>query len=386
MSATSIKRFALSLLSLLWVSAALAADGPPFDFRADLAVLHPEIAASESFKAWGGPSQLNRWGESPRDASGEQTVFLQKEGSITSATTRALLLKYSLSGKTDIVQTKDYTKAQVSASFGIAKAKMLQEGFSIADFSAVTPLPDPAAGTLGWQIDLEGRTDKRYKVSPEGLAIELSPLTAPASAHDCAAGGDDTTSANDLHHPADADILTAAQVPGSTPIQDIAIRLCNRVFNDIAYQMVGLADVFTDSDSITRQRGFGVCDEKAVVLVSYLRANHIPARMKFLRWRRKGVEQAHACVEYYDSDSAAWLHLDPTWNVHDRGVYRSVKVDGELLTDIRVVDVDWPDDARSPSPLTAQVPDPNDGRLNPWADFCYSPSIEGEPRPGYSFP
>jgi transglutaminase-like putative cysteine protease len=108
----------------------------------------------------------------------------------------------------------------------------------------------------------------------------------------------------------------------------------------------GIAE-FTWSDLLTRDtndRG-GVCDEIAVVAVSYLRALGIKSRLKVLTWSEAGVAKPvqHEALEYED-DNGQWRHLDAGWRTfNDPTAYRLKGLAQNLL----VMDATFPLDSRS---------------------------------------
>jgi hypothetical protein len=379
----------LSLVLIILAGGEMAAQGPPFDFRADLGAIYPEIIDYPPFATWDGTHELARWGESP-NVAGKETVFLQEAGPVTAGMLLVQVQKHATSPP-KVIRHRELSAAEVSESYRSAETRFFGRGFAKEDIEAIIPLPDlDAPKPLTWQIRTVARASRTFTIPADGPVIEVdeaAEAAVSADAHECTPGSEDSESKNDLHHPDDASIIAAAAVANPARVHESAIRLCHRVFNDVRYRMVDLAERFTDADTRVLARKYGICDEKAVILVSYLRANRIPARVKFLRWMRKGKEQTHACVEYFHKQDNAWFHLDPAWDViHNPAIYRTKKVDGEIPTRIKVVDVDWPDDDRSSTAIDNVVPDKaSDGRLNPWGDFCYAPSIEGDPqRPGYS--
>ncbi|MEA2570411.1 MAG: hypothetical protein QOI24_2412 [Acidobacteriota bacterium] len=375
----------LIFLTVLTSFAGLAAERPPFDFRADLAYMHKGLLESQPYSDWKTTHTLRRWSESPRDSAGRRSILLQEEGPVTSSA--ILGIEVEAGGNVSPAPLhREFTKAEVTNSYNEAKGALSRAKLDLDIVTAYPVLDLRASAPLTWRVRLAGRSPRIVAVTAAGIVSAVAPARIPVVPHACTPGVDDALSQDDLHHLNGGKLLAyvLSQVKDVREVHDSAIRLNHAVFNDIEYSMFDLADLYTDSDTVVLERNFGMCDEKAVVLVTYLRTIGIPSRIKFLRWLRDGEEQAHACVEY-DKDGISY-HLDPTWDVvHDRTIYRNTDVDGSKPTKVKAVDVDWPADARSATNIGNYPDVDDDGRLNPWEDFCYSPCKEGDPdRPGYS--
>lgn len=376
--------FAIVIVVILCAgSSVLAEDAPRFDFRADLVGAHPEVFDYVPFAQWDQTHHLERWGESAAGDVDHRVVYTQEAGPIKSSEIFAMRVTQPEDGDARVLNHRVFSPAQVSKSYTAAKSALrTAKGIADEDIVAATPVPVVSAdeSTLHWRLRTRSTEAKMYIVDPAGAVHGVTEAIDSVQPHACMPGSEDARSMNDLHHPHDATVAVFATVNADGP-RDIAYRLLRRVFKKIDYDMTDNIDVFTDSDTRILNRGSGMCDEKAVALVSALRANGIPARLKIIVWYRKGVEQAHACVEYLDENE--WIHLDPTWSVVGApSVYRNTRIDGEFVQKVRVIDIDWPDDARSTTLINDIT---GDGRLNPWEDFCYSPSKKGdEERPGYS--
>jgi hypothetical protein len=355
--------------------------------EADLSVIHPEIASYGPYRAWVKVHGLARWAEYDRAPDGKQTVMLQEERKGTAAekrdVTQAGMFIMEVQGS-KALDHREFSSDEVFHSYEAAGKKY---GFDQIDTASVMPIVDfESPNPISWRFRTLVPRQKVVTISGDEIIEETVPPVSPPTPHECSGTDDDGFLDNDLHHPHDLGIVAdAVRLAGNGTVHDMAKSLCHAVHNQVKYQALLNCDLFTDSDFLTRERGFGICDEMAVLLVTYLRAVGIPARVKFLRWTRK-KEQVHACVEYYVDSEAAWFHLDPTWDkIHQPEVYLKTLVDGGFPKDVRVVDVFWPSDARSSSDIDDDLEDKlNDGRLNPWGDFCYSPTMKGVSRPGYS--
>ncbi|MGN6186971.1 MAG: transglutaminase-like domain-containing protein [Thermoanaerobaculia bacterium] len=381
-----IRLFAIAFIVILCAGSSVrAADGPPLDYRADFIGAHREVFSYQPFLQWDQPAQFQRWGESSAGDGDFRIVYAQKAGPITSSEIFAMRVTQPEEGEATVLDHRLFSQADVLNSYNAAKASLFNVmGFTGEGIGVATPVPGMSGATitLRWRLSTRGVESRTFLVDPNGPLLEVPTVVPP---HTCTPGIEDAESTNDLHHPHDAAVTAFADVT-ATGTHEIVYRLFRRVFKRIDYDMTNNNDVFTDSDNLILRRRSGMCDEKAVVLISALRANGIPARLKMVLWTRKGVTQAHACVEYFHKQQNQWFHVDPTWGVvQNPSVYRNIVIDGEHVTNVRVVDADWPDDARSTSVIIPGVVDiTGDGRLDPWGDFCYFPSKLGEERPGYS--
>jgi transglutaminase-like putative cysteine protease len=381
-----MRRLAIGIALLFCASLAGAADGPPIDIRLHLAVLHPEVFGGSDFKNWEKSGhKLAGWREEKPTATHEQAVVVQNVGPKNASD--MLALNVQLDGEAKVIEALQFAAPEVSVSYQAAEKRVRDElkvdvvgGAPRVDFASPVP--------LGWQMTLEGNGGI-VEVRGSDIASAVRPGEAKT---DCAAGEGDALSQNDLHHPRDPGFAVKAisLVHGITDPDERAKALFDYVRINYVYGTNLDADSYIDSDELTRSRGWGACDEKAVILITFLRAVGISARLKLLRWIRGGESPddtySHASVEYVVNNV---VHcLDPTFNYIDRPeMYRTLIVDGLPVTNVRVVDADWPSDARSTDPVGKKgLPDTDihDGRLNPWKDFCYWPSIDGNERPGYS--
>ncbi len=125
----------------------------------------------------------------------------------------------------------------------------------------------------------------------------------------------------------------------------------------------------------------GVCDELAMVLVSFLRAREIPARMVVLRYyppltAAVQSEASHAIVEYQDEDGL-WYHADPSFTLFEQPEYYRISMEWR---NIRWTTWGEPNDDRYIGTGTTDA----SWLLTPWYDFTVYPSINGEVRDGYS--
>jgi transglutaminase superfamily protein len=385
-------RSMLGALLLFIASVATAEDGPPIDIRLHLAVLHPEVFGHARFKAWErGGQKLTAWREEEISADRKQVVVIQGAGSKYAFD--LLAFQVQLDHKPTVVDVRPFPANIVKLSYRKA-AKLVHDKVNVEVTGGLPHIDFNAPVPLGWELRFgEGGTGT-VKVRGAYIAPPELPVPEEPHPHDCTSGDGDALSQNQLHHPNDPafHLKALVLVNGISDPKQRAEALCDYVFSKYRYGAAQDADAYTDSDELTRSRGWGACDEKAVILITFLRAVGIPSRLKLLRWFRTGEtgtsnEYSHASVEYVVDNVVHYL--DPTFDLKDEPEhYRTLTVDGSRVTTVKIVDADWPDDSRSTDPVgTSGLPDTNsqDGRLNPWKDFCYRPSTGGEERPRYSF-
>jgi transglutaminase-like putative cysteine protease len=365
-----MKRILFFLMSLAFVLGPVLRADPPEDENdrdADLHYLHPELMSDVRFRDFDDGHQVGNWREQVME--GRDVVIVQRSGPIDQAPLIAVEVRPLQTAP--FPHLRVFTSHEVSQEFEKAKG-LLQEGLGFdggdEEVSHLEPVvtfePAPA---LSWRRVVSTRP-------------------APAATASCTPAGDGLAT-NDLHHPRSRAVRleAIAQTMSASDVHEAAAMLCQYVRNQIKYSSYDLAGFYIDSDEIVLRRGEGECDEKAVLLVSYLRALFIPARIKGVRWIRNGKRESHACVEYAVNGVA--YHLDPTRGVVRRpSTYRTESVDGFVPTDVLVMDLDCPDDSMSTQSING-IPDTDshDGRLNPKLDLCYMPpNRKGEPRADYS--
>jgi transglutaminase-like putative cysteine protease len=348
---------------------------PEMDYRLTLAVTHPEIIKTAEYAAW----PLSGWSETR--ATTQQTVVLHAPGPRDIAAKLVYELKVSGKSKT-VLQVVPFSTKTLRRSKAAA-VRELAAYIKTPVIAATATFDLSSARPIIWELETAPTQTYRVAAGAQPMLITPKQLVIAASDRVCIPGDVDAASKrNDLHH---ADGVTVFQKAREltdhlADLNEKVEHLCDAVFEQIPWKNRDLDDIFTDSDQLVLAREFGICDEKAVVLVSYLRAIDIPARMKILRWTRAKKEWAHAVVECLVNGNI--VYLDPTFGkINEPAFYRTAVVDGELPTNLRVVDVDSPDDSRSIAPVNGAVDDSDstDGRLSTWDDFCYTPNVDGDP-------
>jgi transglutaminase-like putative cysteine protease len=353
------------------------------DAQADFAALHPEVANDEGFRFWTQSHPFGKWRELRRTPDDRQIVIVQEAlgdsrvADDVSEIARAELFAAEIQYVGSIAFVKQwhpFLRKEVSGAYRDSKTANNQRRLDKTNDNKIT-IVQPAVSF--------GNVPKLTFQFDTFDLLRFGNRKAPP----CTAGYRDGLSTNDLHHPRDRALSEEARRVVSNPsdVHRSARQLCHYVRLKVNYSSYGVLGVYTLSDRLIRQHFEGECDANAVLLVSYLRSLHIPARIKFVKWQRGGDQEDHACVEYMVNGVA--FHLDPTRDVVNYPeTYRKTPIYGFLPENIRVVDVDWPSDARSTADIGSYPDfDSTDGLLNPWGDFCYTPSRFGKKRKRYSF-
>jgi len=187
---------------------------------------------------------------------------------------------------------------------------------------------------------------------------------------------------NEIHSPYLFKQQADSWTVGPLTIREKAFRIFSNVQRLYKYDSnITNISEFTWRDTLVRDtNGYrGICDEWAVVQISYLRSIGIESRLKFLIWTQNGQGVGHACLEF--NEGGRWVHMDALWSAFDNpGRYRASGAQG-----LTVMDADFPSDSRSTAPAWG-IPDPTgDGKLYPYGDFVINPSYPGNRRPGYSY-
>lgn len=238
--------------------------------------------------------------------------------------------------------------------------------------------------TVEWVIEVENSAGAIAFGSSSGLAKSNRTIDRQQTTSDYLRPlvADDMAT-NEVHSP----YLFAAEAQqwtqGPLSIREKASRIANNVSRTYAYDgSISLISEFTWADYLVRDRNGrrGICDEYAVVQISYLRSIGIPARLKFLIWQdAAGTGVGHACLEF--NEGSRWVHMDGLWNAFDYpGRYRA-----SGARNLTVMDADYPADSRSSTPAWGKPDATGDGKLYPYGDFIIAPGYPGNSRAGYSY-
>ena len=388
---------------------------PRPDTATDLQQRHPEISTNADFRRWlAADGGIGPWYETLTTADQLRSVVIQNAsgtrvfGALVSVSAAPVVRQVA---QVDLAATGQ-TRAQAQQlSADKWAAPLVQVTRPVIDF-----LPDNKF-RMGWEYEViaDGKIetyrliDKKLELSGSRNRLEIAPgrsmgagrsaipggragggnvppapgaaaAAARAAAPDPPVPGDSAD--DDLHGQATFKAEALGWINGLTSVESKAKRINERVFATYAYDnTIKHIDVFTWADVLTRDVNSrkGICDEFAVVAVTYLRAVGIPSRVKLITWTDPtGKPDAHAAVEYFDAGT--WHHMDPTWNkFHEPGAYRAAG-----MTNVLVMDTFDPLDSRSNVDAYG-VPDvPGDHKLHPYFDYVI-PAFPGKREPGYSF-
>jgi mRNA-degrading endonuclease toxin of MazEF toxin-antitoxin module len=357
-----------------------------FAVQDDLAGRHPELLNNDDFKRWLTNNQLGPWHETAPEGQTRTVIVQNAAGSRVFAATVAVDGSQVMrTADVDLTSTKQ-TRDQVRAAATDAK---LQADRIVAIRPTVRFLPS-AKAEVDWEIEVltSPTLIQTYRFSGGKLTPQATRTIRRDPAEYSKTAGDkvkpavaDDMADNELHHLPAFGLEAAAWVQGATTVQEKARRIFDKVRTTYVYDgnIVHISE-FTWADYLTRDRNgrHGICDEWAVVEISYLRSVNVPARLKFLIWTSSGKPVGHAALEY--SDGGTWRHMDALWNAfNDPAVYRR-----SGANNVTVMDADYPLDSRYNGGAWG-VPDVNgDGKLYPYGDFLINPAYPGNGRPGYS--
>lgn len=241
---------------------------------------------------------------------------------------------------------------------------------------------DNGTAAAEWVVEIETEGGIASFSADQGLVTVVRPFDRSAWSKPTRLYLADDLAANELHSP----YLFAAEAQqwtqGPLTVFEKARRIGGNVAGQYRYDgSINLISEFTWADHLVRDRNgrAGICDEWAVVQISYLRSIGIPARLKYLIWQKaSGEGVGHACLEFFDG--IRWIHMDALWNAIDYpGRYRA-----SGNRNVTVMDADYPSDARSNVPAWGKPDLRGDGLLYPYGDFILSPGYPGNARAGYS--
>lgn len=341
---------------------------------------HPRLSEDQDFLAWLKSNGFSYWYDTGyADADSRVVVVSGDETSAWAA------LEESPSGRAMLESDGDrlIPPARLLASVPVDLLALEPREVAIraalsnakADRSALAGARPRVAFVDGKIANVDWEIDLRYPSEGErDPGVERRMLVAPTA---------DDLADNELHSTWLFRQEAEQWTQGPLTIVEKARRIGAMVAQTYSYDS-GIRHIseFTWRDTLVRDQNGrrGICDEYAVVQISYLRSIGIPARMKLLIWQDgagKGV--GHACVEF--RDQSGWHHLDGLWNAFQNpGIYRQ-----SGARNLTVMDADYPFDGRSDQPAWG-VPDPRgDGLLYPYGDFIIGPAYPGNGRPGYSF-
>src|ERR1700753_2852139 len=148
--------FAL-LIAISFTRVAVAISGPPFDFRLQLAVLHPEIYGHPQFQTWNTPIRLAAWSEEPRMPDGTPIVFVRAAGPPSGADTLAFRIQHHEDGTNTVLEVRSFSGAEVQVSYDDAVAALRTKSLQPIT-SAELSIDFAAATRLGWRLTTSTRS------------------------------------------------------------------------------------------------------------------------------------------------------------------------------------------------------------------------------------
>lgn len=356
---------------------------------------YPELATSDDFQSWLRKNGGEFWHETPASADGHVNIVVQ---SLDRSQLYAARLKRRTGAEvsafsSEVVRTTDFDLGRDGLTSRRALLSLSAKTNGTEErVQAVRPVVDfdEEPPRVRWEVELV--TDDAlatFAVGPRDEVKHLATFTldslssvtferpAPLDFPD-----NDWLAENELHHPSlfREEALSIAE--GANTVFDQAIQVCVHVRDNYSYDSsIKHIKTFTWADLLVRHqlKRRGICDELAVVQVSFLRALGIPAVLKFLCFTFGGEVAAHACLEFLDS--GRWIHMDAYNRVMNQPtIYRALG-----WKNITVMDASLPRDDRSNDSAWGVTDVTGDGKLNSYDDFILSPAFPGERRPGYSY-
>jgi transglutaminase-like putative cysteine protease len=355
---------------------------------------HPELTSYRPFRVWLATHGGDIWHETHRSEHGLVTVVVQSldRFHLFAAQTRIAQSENLRGIQANVVVyaefdlfSKVFSRTQ-AARILLSKIKgsdqIIQAIRPVVDFN-VTP------ADLHWEIEvLEKPFVHVFRLyDPDKIEMLYERRLQPAQLVNTTSGeavANDWLDTNELQHPALFVDEALQWVQGCETVVQKAYRIWRNVNDSYVYDAtIKNIEKFTFADILVRDVNgrAGVCDEFAVIQVSYLRALGIPAGIKFLTFRFGGQLTAHACCEFQDETGRS-IHMDALYaDAFDRpSIYRSY-----TAKDVRVMDADFPCDKRSAEPAYGIPDPPGDLQLNPYTDFILQPEYPGNARSGYSY-
>lgn len=353
---------------------------------------HPETREHTGFLSWLAENGASSWHDNGFASDSPQIVVQSYDGSSIWGflESRPEFDSFGeMVAPPEITMNAVFDQQEAQSKRSIIRAALATEGSDLRSVVAVRPQVDftmePAE--LTWEVELaQGEVVSSFSIDQD-LKVQKSderPVKVGAKHQRRPFIMADDLASNELHtlwaFRGQAEEWTA----GPLSVREKARRIFNEVLRLYRYDDgIPLISEFTWRDTLVRDRNNyrGICDEFAVVQISYLRAIGIPARLKFLIWQDSaGQGVGHGCLEFREGNT--WVHMDALWRAFDNSqVYRN-SVGARNLT---VMDADYPSDSRSDRPAWGK-PDPRgDGLLNPYGDFVINPTYPGNSRQGYSF-
>ncbi|MEM5433493.1 protein of unknown function (plasmid) [Cupriavidus taiwanensis] len=354
---------------------------------------YPVLANDRSFLDWLKIHGASSWRETEIDTNDQRDVIVISHDELTAYAAR---IKFKLladdSSETctadqSIISVREFDLLRSNSKHSLLRAAIQSNKINRCEITSISPYVNFDGDDytdITWKIEFV-RNGLKYILSISEAGAEEAAhgeVEVQAKSSEPIAIFNEWLATNEVHSPYLFKQQAEAWTSGPLTVREKAFRIFSNVQRLYRYDStIRNITEFTLRDTLTRDANNyrGICDEWAVVQISYLRAIGIESRLKFLIWTQGGRVVGHACLEF--NNGGKWTHMDALWNAFDNAArYRSSGA--QQLT---VMDADYPMDSRSNSPAWG-VPDPRgDGKLNPYADFVISPPYPGNRRPGYSY-
>lgn len=367
----------------------------------DLWARHPDLFEHPEFRRWSSSNKLHSWHETAPDEEGTQTVTIVSTDpdrllavrieETPGALTRERVLQAEPIDLSQTPLSRERLNAALRLDAESQKKLFVRPRISFrhGEPSVALQVQLPSAERVRlFELDGAGELQELEVIEvPIHHNIEEPDEAPPSEPVSANLDATDDLATNELHHPAQMR-AEAEEWTRELERKDWAEAIYNQV-KDFTYDGDVSVANFTWADIKSRQRerinvhrwdrGAGVCDEYAVLAISYLRALGVPARLTYVMTNVNGWWAHHAVVEYFEEND--WKHMDPQGKQFNaRAHYRSYP--GAI--EVKVTDATFPDDTLSSDPIR-NIDDPNgDNILAPWDDFVIRPDYPGKHRPGYS--
>jgi hypothetical protein len=382
----------LAVFGALFLPSMIAAQKAiPIDIGADLEILHPEITGMDDFASFMSANDgLTAWWEEGGGGASLKVYALAGQKLFS------VFLRSQGNRKYKVEKLQEFDLKQFATQKADAVRGAYKENGSGSRVLSIRPSVDFTRdhAVLQWVVEIsrQGKA-RRLRVDSSGVIERLaeeSVIFPAAGSLNCHSDDPDACATNEVHHPASLQDEARSLAGQTSSLDVLADRIAEGVANKFSYDSLtpGIKEFTWADDHIEKDLTglyHGICDEYAVIAVSYLRALGVPARIIIITWNTNlllnGVvfdKGAHAAVEYFDGTE--WRHLDPTYGfARAPETYRNAG-----RKDVRVMIVDQPDDRRS-SGMSFGLNDPaGDGKLNVYDDFIDRPALPGDQRSGYS--
>jgi transglutaminase-like putative cysteine protease len=383
---------ALLLIACLYMNSLAASDdhnllsSPNFSMEAPLYGRYPELVRQAAYKAWRAENEIGAWHETQciddrrqviiQSAAQADRLFVAEMQRCASALRSSVRRAEAL----DVSGTPESREAAMKAF----SATHPPESITLRAVQPVVNFSQPKA-KVSWEFDFRTAKERLRMQFKDGKKIKTTKVPAaqasmPAESADLLVLDAPHLASNELHHVQSFQDEALKWTEGATTIHDKAKRIYNEVKNNYRYN-TQIEDIkeFTWSDQLVRTENnyAGICDEWAVVQISYLRSLGIPARMILLKWLRGLTPEAHAALEFQD-EQLRWHHMDALFGFDDPDVYRR----DYDAREVKVVLATNPDDSRSTAHVEGK-PDLNgDGKLSLFGDFELQPLYLDTPNAG----